>query len=91
MNSATQVSQTNVSTSAAPALDQQWVDRDHDDWRELEAPEPMQVTLLELVKAVSEVSDNETEVIGTVSFMLASGSVELRGSFRNETLGSALA
>ena len=51
----------------------------------------MQVTLLELVKAVSEVSDNETEVIGTVAFMLASGSVELRGSFCNETLGSALA
>jgi hypothetical protein len=89
MNAVTQISQTTVSTSAAPA--QQWVDRDHDDWRELEAPEPMQVTLLELVKAVSEVSDNETEVIGTVSFMLASGSVELRGSFRNETLGSALA
>jgi hypothetical protein len=44
---------------------------------------PPQVTLLELVEAVSEVSENETEVIATVVYMLSSGSVRLSGSFRN--------
>ena len=91
MSAATQTSTTTVQTATDFAQDPQWNARDMDDWRELEAPEPMQVTLLELVKAVSEVSENETEVIGTVAFMLASGSVELKGSFQKQTLGDALA
>lgn len=53
-------------------------------WFELESPQPVQVTLLELVEAVSEVSDTESEVVGTVAYMLSSGSVELTGAFRNE-------
>ena len=46
-----------------------------------EEPEPM--TLLELIEAVSEVSQSEREVIATVSYMLNSGRVRLSGSFRD--------
>jgi hypothetical protein len=45
--------------------------------------EPQPMTLLELIEAVSEVSDSEQEVIATVSYMLSSGRVRLSGSFRN--------
>lgn len=48
--------------------------------------EPLPVTLLELVKAVSEVSDNEREVIATVVYMLSTGRVRLSGSFRDASL-----
>ena len=46
----------------------------------------MDVTLLELVKAVTEVSESEQEVIATVAHMLDSGSIKLRGCLRNESL-----
>ena len=68
-----------------------WEDDDAQGWRELAAPEPMQVTLLDLVTAVSEVAENEQEIIGTVAYMLSSGSVELSGSFRDEAISSLLA
>jgi hypothetical protein len=42
-----------------------------------------QVTLWELVWAVSQVADNEREVIATVAHMLESGSVRLCGNFRD--------
>jgi hypothetical protein len=45
--------------------------------------EPQSVTLLELIDAVSEVSDTEQEVVATVSYMLNSGRVRLAGSFRD--------
>lgn len=45
---------------------------------------PTELTLLELIDAVTEVSDTEQEVIATVSYMLNSGRVRLAGSFRNE-------
>ena len=60
-------------------------------WFEQEAVEPVPVTLLELVKAVSEVSKNEAEIIGTVCYMLSAGSVELTGAFRNEPIAQLLA
>lgn len=44
--------------------------------------EPQPVTLLELVEAVSEVSESEQEVLATVTYMLNSGRVRLSGSFR---------
>mgnify|MGYP000551151441 CR=1 FL=1 len=43
-----------------------------------------ELTLLELIEAVTEVSDTEQEVIATVSYMLNSGRVRLAGSFRDE-------
>jgi len=42
----------------------------------------LEVTLWELVWAVSQVADNEREVIATVAHMLESGSVKLVGNFR---------
>lgn len=45
------------------------------------APEP--VTLLELIEAVSEVSESEQEILATVTYMLNSGRVRLSGSFRD--------
>ena len=48
--------------------------------------EPLPVTLLELVKAVSEVSDNEREVVATVVYMLSTGRIRLSGSFRDTPL-----
>ena len=45
-------------------------------------PLEQQVTLLELVEAVGDVTDDETEVVATVVHMLRSGTVKLRGSFR---------
>ena len=44
--------------------------------------EPVEVTLLELVHAVTDVADNENEVIATVVYMLRTGSARLRGNFR---------
>ena len=60
-------------------------------WFEQESVEPVRVTLLELVEAVSEVSENEAEVVGTVCYMLSTGSVELTGTFRNEPISQLLA
>jgi len=45
--------------------------------------EVLEVTLWELVWAVSQVADNEVEVIATVAHMLDSGSVRLTGNFRD--------
>lgn len=41
-------------------------------------------TLLALVTAVSELTDDDREVVATVSSLLASGRVRLCGSFRDE-------
>lgn len=45
--------------------------------------ETLDVTLWELVWAVSQVADDEREVIATVAHMLTSGSVRLVGNFRD--------
>jgi hypothetical protein len=44
---------------------------------------PLSLTLLELVQAVSEVSESEQEIIGTVVYMLHSRRVRLVGNFRD--------
>jgi hypothetical protein len=41
------------------------------------------MTLLELIAAVSEVSESEQETLATVTYMLNSGRVRLSGSFRD--------
>ena len=55
---------------------------------------PQPVTLLELIKAVSDVSGSEQQVIATVTYMLNTGRVQLAGSFRdtpvNMMIGQAL-
>ena len=47
-----------------------------------EEPEPEPVTLLELVDAICDVTEDEREVVATVLHMLRSGAVKLRGNFR---------
>ena len=44
------------------------------------------VTLLELVAAVSSVTDDDEEVVATVAHMLRSGAVTLQGTFRGERI-----
>ena len=49
----------------------------------------VETTLLELVRAVSEITDDDREVVATVMEMLRSGRVRLCGSFRGATLDAA--
>ena len=51
-----------------------------------EQPEPEPVTLLELVDAVCDVTDDEREVVATVLHMLRSGAVKLCGNFRGHKI-----
>ena len=44
------------------------------------------VTLLELVTAISEVTDDEGEIVATVAHLLRSGRVRLKGNFRGAAL-----
>ena len=61
-----------------------------EEWVGHDASEPLHVSLLELVEAVSEVANGETEVIATVAHMLRSGSVVLRGVKSADVLADAL-
>jgi len=45
-----------------------------------------EVTLWELLWAVSEVADDDREVVATVAHMLASGSVRLVGNHRDRRI-----
>lgn len=60
-------------------------------WTAGDAFEPIHVSLLELVEAVSEVANGETEVVATVAHMLSSGSVVIRGMRRHDALANLLA
>jgi len=55
--------------------------------RKQPAPE-QQVTLLELVQAVADVTNDEREIVATVLYMLRSGHAKLTGNFRDEPLDS---
>ncbi len=44
--------------------------------------EPQSVTLLELVQAIGEVTEDDGEVVATVIALLRSGRVRLCGNFR---------
>jgi hypothetical protein len=48
-------------------------------------PEPHPCTLLELVRVLTEITDDDREVVGTVLHMLCSGSVRLVGNFRGSS------
>ena len=45
--------------------------------------EPHPCTLLELVRVLTEITNDEHEVVATVIHMLCSGSVRLIGNFRD--------
>lgn len=46
-------------------------------------PEDHATTLLALVRAIGEVTDDEREVVATVLHLLRTGQVQLCGNFRN--------
>jgi hypothetical protein len=48
----------------------------------LRSPGPADVTLLELVQAIGEVTEDDREVVATVIHLLLSGRVRLCGNFR---------
>lgn len=54
--------------------------------RALPDDESLEVTLLELVGAVSDECKTEAEVVATVLHILASGRARLRGAFRSASL-----
>ncbi len=51
-----------------------------------DSEEGRQFTLLELVRVISEVTEDEEEIVATVLHMLRSGSVRLCGNFRDESI-----
>jgi len=48
----------------------------------------VQTTLLDLVRAVSETTEDDAEVVCAILHMLRTGRVELCGSFANEPIDS---
>ena len=59
-------------------------------WCGKDEVEPLQVSLLELVEAVSDVASGENEVIATVAHMIRSGSVVLDGMGSDDGLADLL-
>jgi hypothetical protein len=51
----------------------------------VQCPEPRDVTLLELVGSVCEVTDDEDEVVAIVLHLIRSGRVRLCGNFRGSS------
>ena len=51
-----------------------------------EGEAPRDLTLLELVRAVGDVTEDEREIVATVLHLLRSGRVRLRGNFRGAPL-----
>jgi hypothetical protein len=45
-------------------------------------PEPQAITLLELVRTVAEITDDDKEIVATVLHMLGSGRFRLCGNLR---------
>ena len=50
-----------------------------------------QYTLLELIQAIADVTNDEREIVATVVHLLASGQVRLCGNFRDEPIELFLA
>ena len=49
----------------------------------------LELTLLELVRTIGEVTSDDREVVATIVHLLHSGRVRLRGSFRGQLLDAA--
>jgi hypothetical protein len=50
--------------------------------------EPLSLTLLELVQAVSDATDSDLETVVAVRYLLETGRVSLCGSFRNTPIAA---
>ena len=48
-----------------------------------QAAEPLSVTLLDVVRAIGEVTEDDREVVATVLHLLATGQIRLCGNFRD--------
>ena len=53
---------------------------------DIEGHSGQNVTLLELVQAVADVTSDEREIVATVMYMLRTGHVKLCGNFRDEPI-----
>ncbi len=51
---------------------------------------PQNLTLLELVEAIADVTDDEQEIVATAMHMLSSGRVRLTGNFHDEPIAEFL-
>lgn len=49
-------------------------------------PVPIHTTMLELVRCVSAVAETDYEIVATVTYLVNTGKVVLRGSFAGERL-----
>jgi hypothetical protein len=58
----------------------------HPKSEEKEQPSRFQTTLLDLVRALGEVTDDEQEIVATVMHMVRTRRVHLIGSFRGPAL-----
>ncbi len=52
---------------------------------ETPASEPISVTLLEVVRAVGDITSDDHEIVATVLHLIASGKIRLRGNFRGSS------
>ena len=57
---------------------------------QFDGPGPANVTLLEVISAVCEITDDDAEVVATVREMLKSGKIQLRGNFRGHPISDFL-
>jgi len=48
----------------------------------LQAPGPRELTLLDLVQAICDESDDDVEIVATVRHLIRTGRVRLSGNFR---------
>lgn len=51
---------------------------------------PRDTTLLEVVRVLGEITDDEREIVATVLWMLESGSIRLTGNFRDAPIEDLL-
>ena len=47
---------------------------------------PVRITLLDLVRAVGEITRDEQELLATVDYMIRTGRVRLTGEFREDAI-----
>ncbi len=62
---------------------------DHRQVRHLRGGESIDTTLLELIQAIAEETDDDREIVATVLHLLHSGRVRLAGNFRGRRIEAA--
>ena len=80
-----------VRTSSVPRSGQNAAQASAGSDRSRAASTPGSYTLLELVEAIADVTEDDREIVATVIHLLASGQVRLCGNFRDEPIELFLA